>query len=161
AILPATLTVCAGATARFTNTVSGPVGGEPYTVIWSGPNGFSQVNSGLANGGQSVIVIANAQAVNAGTYTAIVTNRFGCTNTCAATLTVTPNPTCTITPAGPFCTATVNTHTSAVLPADGTVTHSWSITGNGTIQGSTTGASVSVLAGAAGTYTLTDNITRD
>ncbi|PYI80272.1 MAG: hypothetical protein DME26_21905, partial [Verrucomicrobia bacterium] len=87
--------------------------------------------------GASVSVLAGA----AGTYT-LTDNitRDTCPGTCSITVTVNPNPTCTITPAGPFCTGTVNTHTSAVLPAGGAVTHSWSITGNGTIQGSTTGA---------------------
>jgi len=37
----------------------------------------------------------------------------------------------------------------------------WTISGNGTIVGSTTGPTVTVTAGAAGTFTLTDNITRD
>jgi hypothetical protein len=48
------------------------------------------------------------------------------------------------------------------LPAGGVVTHSWTISGNGQIVGPIDGASVQVLAGAvAGSYTLTDNTTRD
>src|SRR5213592_199640 len=54
-----------------------------------------------------------------------------------------------------------HTYTSTVSPAGGTVTHSWTISGNGTIQGGTTGASVTVVATAAGSFTLTDTITRE
>src|SRR5439155_3899709 len=46
----------------------------------------------------------------------------------------------------------------------GAVTHNWSISGNGSISGSTTGASVSVTAGPianGSSFTLTDNITRN
>src|SRR5207249_6931062 len=53
------------------------------------------------------------------------------------------------------------TYTGPQRRAGPIVTHSWSISGSGTINGSTTGASVSVTAGASGSFTLTDNITRD
>src|SRR5204862_4796882 len=88
--------------------------------------------------------------------------RDGCPGTCNVTITVNPNPTCSIAPTAPVCTGTSATYTSTVSPAGGTVvTHAWTITGNGTIVGSTTGSSVVALAGAAGTFTLTDNVVRD
>jgi hypothetical protein len=157
-IAPPSTNVCAGSSATFTVTGSGPASGQPYDFIWSGPNGFTQVNSNVLT---ASITINNAQAADAGTYTARIFDSFGCSNTCTATLTVTPNPTCTISNPGPFCGGSTNVHTSTVLPAGGTVTHSWSISGDGTIQGSTTGASVTVVAGASGSYTVTDNVTRD
>src|SRR5207247_6642401 len=86
---------------------------------------------------------------------------FGCTSTCTATLAVNPNPTCNITGDTPVCAGTTHTYTSTVLPAGGTVTHSWTISGSGTINGAANGASVSVTAGASGSFTLTDNTTRD
>jgi len=150
-ILPATQTVCAGATATFTASATGQA--PPFTFKWTGPGGFTATGA--------TITINNAQAANAGTYTATVTDAFGCTSTCTAILVVTPNPTCAITGDTPVCAGTTHTYTSTVLPAGGTVTHSWSISGSGTINGSTTGASVSVTAGASGSFTLTDNVTRD
>src|SRR5437667_361239 len=150
-ILPATQTVCAGATATFTVSATGQA--PPFTFTWTGPGGFTATGA--------TITINNAQAANAGTYTAKVTDAFGCTSTCTAILVVTPNPTCAITGDTPVCAGTTHTYTSTVLPAGGTVTHSWSISGSGTINGSTTGASVSVTAGASGSFTLTDNVTRD
>src|SRR5260221_10827177 len=73
--------------------------------------------------------------------------RDGCPGVCSLTVNINPNPTCSISNPGPFCGLTTNTHTSTVLPAGGTVTHNWSITGSGTIVGSATGASVTVAAG--------------
>src|SRR5256885_10542951 len=50
-------------------------GAGPFTYTWSGPNGFASTNT--------TITITNAQAVNAGVYTATVTDRFGCVTTCS------------------------------------------------------------------------------
>ena len=162
AVVPATQTVCPGASASFTATGSGPVQAKPYTFTWTGPNGFAQTNANVLS---STITIANAQAANAGTYTATVRDAFGCINTCSGTLIVSPPPTCTITPTNAVNCVSTNVYTSTVNPAGGTVTHSWSISGSAcaTIQGSTTGASVTVVVNCpgGGSFTLTDNITRD
>ena len=131
-----------------------PAGGT-VTHSWSITGNGTIVGS---NTGSSVSVLAGA----AGTYT--LTDdiiRDGCPGQCTEEVTVLPNPTCSISNPGPFCPGSTNTHTSTVLPAGGTVTHSWSIIGNGEISGPTTGATVTVIAGAAGTYTVTDNILRD
>jgi len=86
----------------------------------------------------------------------------GCPGVCSKVVTVNPNPTCAISGQTPVpCNQRTNVYTSTVTPAGGTVTHSWSITGSGTILGSTTGASVTVVAGGSGSFTLTDVITRD
>src|SRR5439155_8205736 len=69
--------------------------------------------------------------------------------------------TCNITGASPVCGGTTHTYSSTLLPAGGTITHNWSIDGNGTINGAKDVPSVSVTAGASGSFTLTDNITRD
>jgi hypothetical protein len=76
-------------------------------------------------------------------------------------VTINPKPTCSVSGATAVCGGTTNSYTSTVLPAGGTVTHSWSISGDGTITGPKDGPSVRVIAGASGTFTLTDNITRD
>jgi hypothetical protein len=145
--------VCGGTTNVHTSTVS-PAGGT-VTHNWSITGNGTIVGSTT---GPSVTVIAGAS----GSYT-VTDNitRDGCPGVCSVTVTVIPNPTCVIAPVGPVCGGTTNVHTSTVSPAGGTVTHSWSITGNGTIVGSTTGSSVTVIAGASGSYTLTDNIVRD
>jgi hypothetical protein len=78
------------------------------------------------------------------------------------TITVDPLPTCLITGADPLCAgATGNSYGATVSPSGGTVTYAWSILGNGSIVGSTTGSSVSVTAGATGSFTLTLNGTRN
>jgi hypothetical protein len=89
-LTPATQTVCAGAPAIFRASSIGPEAGAPVTFNWIGPNGFT------ASG--PTITINNAQAANAGIYTATITDQFGCSSTCQATLVVNPNCTaCTIT----------------------------------------------------------------
>jgi hypothetical protein len=88
----------------------------------------------------------------------------GCyTNFCTFTVTVNPIPTCTIAGLNAVCSGSTNTYTSTVLPAGGTVTHLWTIGGDGTISGSNTDATVSVIASPCtdGTFTITDNITRE
>ena len=77
------------------------------------------------------------------------------------TETFNPNPTCTIRGLIPLPAYSTNVYTSAVSPPGGTVTHNWTVVGNATIVGSTTGSSVTVVAGAHGSFTLTDRITRD
>src|SRR5881394_3972624 len=153
-IAPGTLTVCDGSPASFTGT---PTGTGPFTFAWrKGCPGAGAVLSTSAT-----LSFASAKLSDAGCYELTVTDAFGCITTCQATLTVNPNPTCNITGDTPVCPGSTHTYTSAVSPSGGTVVHSWSISGSGTINGSTTGASVSVTAGASGSFTLTDNITRD
>lgn len=72
------------------------------------------------------------------------------------TLTAKVPPTCNIT-GGP--TTVCANSTGHAYQATGGGTYAWSIQGNGAIDGSNTGASVSVDAGASGTYTLTVTVT--
>src|SRR5207253_5517196 len=109
----------------------------------------------------ATLTIPSAQPSDSGCYELTVTDAFGCTTTCQATLTVTPSPSCSVTGDHPVCARTAHTYTSTVLPAGGAVTHSWSISGSGTINGLTTGGSVSVTAADPGAFILNDNITGD
>jgi len=84
-VSPPTNLVCAGSPASFTVTASGS---GPFTYSWSGQNGFSSTDK--------TITIANAQAVNAGLYTATVTDLFGCPTTSSGTLMLIPRFTNTI-----------------------------------------------------------------
>ncbi|MEJ8758051.1 T9SS type A sorting domain-containing protein [Pontibacter sp. H259] len=80
-------------------------------------------------------------------------------------------PTCAITPATAVCTTATTAYTATSDVAD--ATYKWSITGNGTIVGAAldgtktivatggaTSTSVSVLAGAPGSYTLSVEISK-
>src|SRR6266568_2336081 len=146
-----TLTVCEGAQASFTASATG----TGLTYCWK--KGCPGAGACLSTA--ATLTFPAAQPSDTGCYELTVTDAFGCTTTCQATLTVTPSPSCSVTGDHPVCARTTNTYTSTVLPAGGAVTHSWSISGSGTINGSTTGGSVSVTAGDPGSFILTDNIT--
>jgi hypothetical protein len=135
-------TVCPTASGTLTATVTGSTA-TPFTFAWTGPGGFTST--------------ANPITVSAvGTYNVTVTDANGCVGTGSGTLANFPTPTCSIS--GPTTVNVGETHTYS--NADATEANSWSITGDGSIVGSTTGSSVSVLAGnVTGSYTLTDNIT--
>ncbi len=145
--------VCGGSTNQHTSTVL-PAGGT-VTHSWS-ISGDGTISGSTT--GASVSVIAGAS----GSYTVTDNiSRNGCLSSCQKTVTVNPNPTCSINGPAAVCAGSTNEHTSTVLPAGGTVTHSWSISGDGTISGSATGATVSVIAGTSGSYTVTDNNSRN
>src|SRR5262245_30865324 len=144
-IAPASQALCAGGSATFTASSTGPVAGGPFTFAWSGPNGFTATGPS--------ITINNAQAANAGTYTATITDQFGCTSTCTATLVVNPNPTCTIAPATQaICVGASASFTATVSSGTAPFTITW--TGPNGFTGS--GPSITInnaqLANA-GTYT--------
>ena len=76
------------------------------------------------------------------------------------TLTVNPTPSCAISgDISVFAGSTNNSYTSTSNPSDN-VLHFWSVSGNGTITGSTTGSTVTMDATSSGTFTLTDAISR-
>ncbi|MGZ3887067.1 MAG: HYR-like domain-containing protein, partial [Flavisolibacter sp.] len=71
-------------------------------------------------------------------------------------ITVNPVPPCSISGPNNICPGSTNTYSAT----SGMSTYIWTITGNGTISGSSTGQTVSVVAGAScGSYTLTVTIT--
>ncbi len=69
--------VCAGGTVNLNS-------GTGASYAWTGPNGFT---SALQNP-----VISNAQLINGGTYTVVVTGSNTCTNSANTTVTVNANP---------------------------------------------------------------------
>src|ERR1019366_7882187 len=147
--------VCGSSTNIYTTTVLPAAGTVTHSWAITGDGTISGSTTGA-----SVTVIAGS-ATGTFTVTDSIT-RNGCPGQCQDTVTVNENPTCTIAGPSPVCGGTTNTYTTTVQPAGGTVTHSWAITGDGTISGSITGASVTVIAGSAtGTFTVTDSITRD
>jgi len=156
-------TICQGGSATFTSTVTADARGpNPVTICWQ----KGCPGSGACLSSTASLTINNAQPSDSGCYTITVTDSFGCVTSCQANLTVNPTPSCTLAGPTQICPGSTHTYTSTVSPSGGTVTHAWSITGNGTITGSTTGSSVSVTAGAAApgtcsSFTLSDSVTRN
>ena len=115
-----------------------------YTYNWEGPNAFSSTEEDPS--------IANVTLAAGGTYTVTITDANGCTGTDATTVVVNANPVCTINGPSAVC---ANTTGHVYSGPAGMSTYSWSISGNGSIPGATTGQNVTVDAGTAGSYTLT------
>jgi hypothetical protein len=119
--------VCTGFTTSFCATA----GMSSYA--WTGPGGFSGSNQ--CTGAIGV----------AGEYTVIITDANGCADTCSRTLTVFPQPACSITGDDSVCTG----FTTSFCATAGMSSYAW--TGPGGFNGSNqcTGA-----IGAAGEYTV-------
>ena len=109
-----------------------------------------------ATGGSA---LAGTTALTTGTYYVSQTSAQGCQSArTAVTVTVNTNPTCSITGSDTVCP---NSTTSYTAPA-GMDTYAWSVSGNGTISGSSTGASVSVISATncPGSFTLSLTVTK-
>jgi plastocyanin len=88
--------------------------------------------------------------------------RNGCPGQGTRLLTVNENPLVSVSGSDPVSPGSAgNVYSAAVLPAGGTVTYGWLISGNGSIVGLSTGSTVSVTAGATGSFMLTLNATRN
>jgi hypothetical protein len=87
-----------------------------------------------------------------------VTDANGCTASGSGTLTLIPAPNCTVVGDHSVCSGSVG-HVYHVTSNQGGPTFSWAISGNATIIGTTTDSTVTVNAGAAGTYMLTVTVT--
>ncbi|MFZ5430168.1 MAG: PKD-like domain-containing protein, partial [Bacteroidota bacterium] len=91
-------------------------------------------------------------AMNGYRYRVTVTGKCGQAQS-IATLTVKPLPICSITGNNNVCPSSTNTYSA---PNQAGYTYNWTISGNATISGGTSGQTVSVLAGpTCGSYTLT------
>jgi len=140
--------VCEGSTLILT----GPDGMDHYT--WTGPKVFYSNE-------QSPTVSSSATPAMAGTYTLTVRDANGCEDSTTTIVTVYPLPDCTITAPNSVCES--GSDTASVTGGTG-YTYDWSISGNGSIDGSTTGSSVNFTAGdyASGTsLTLEVTVTSD
>ena len=152
--------VCQNEVATLTANVTGGTG--TYAYEWrSSPNG---INAWTAIPGMTGNTFSPTTSITGIFYFQVYLNPSHpeCNNTSSATFTFTINaiPSCTLSgPAHVLPGSTNNTFTSTVNPLDN-ITHAWSISGNGTITGLNTGTDVTVTAGATGTFTLTDNISR-
>ena len=126
------------------SSYSGPTNMTTYS--WSvspglqivGPNNTAPVNVTTVAPGPQLLTL-NATWLS------------GCVSQCSKLINVTPTPPCEITGVTSVTAGTANNQYTA--PA-GLTSYSWSVTGNGAIDGSTTGSSVNITAGTAGEFTL-------
>jgi hypothetical protein len=126
-------------------TYSGP--SNMLTYSWLATPGLT-ING--SNTGATVSITASAPGPQILTLNA--TGSAGCTSQCTKSINVNPVAPCSITGASNVTTGTTNNQYTA--PAN-LSSYSWSISGNGSIVGSNTAATVNVTAGAAGSLTLT------
>jgi len=178
--------VCSGGSTTYTYSVTNP-GGVPLTVNVVDDNGtpgntaddFSPFDStGSSTGGQFPANTTFALApqatktctITVNNLTSSITNSISVTGTSSggtqltcsssATVTVNPTPSCSIT--GPTSPCAGATNLSYSSTGSNIASHSWSFTSNtsgASFVGGTTGSSVTVNAGAAGSYTLRDDVT--
>ena len=163
------VTICQGGNYSYLVTTSYPLNVLSYQwKKWITPGLWVNVTDGGAVSGSTTanLVFTNATPAESGQYKVTVvfhSSGADCNVTSDSrnrTLTVNPTPSCLISGnSSVFAGSTNNLYTSTPNPSDN-VTHSWAISGNGTIVGSLTGSTVSVNATGAGTFTLTDNISR-
>ncbi|UCB52423.1 MAG: T9SS type A sorting domain-containing protein [Candidatus Zixiibacteriota bacterium] len=134
--------VCAGFDASFTAVALD--GTPPYTYEWSGPAGFTATTA--------TIDIADAQPANAGNYQVIMTDAFGCVDTCNQDLTVHPKPNCQVTPDGDaVCAGSDASFTANVTEGTPPFTYDW--TGPGGFSGTAATIDITDAQSAdAGTY---------
>jgi len=121
--------VCSGATINFTNL---PVAA---TYTWSGPNGFA---SAIQNPS-----IVNSTTLMSGVYTIAATYSSGCVQILTNTISVTVNPTPTLS----VSNSTICSGTSGSLIASGASTYTWN-------PGALIGNSVSITPLATTVYTV-------
>jgi hypothetical protein len=141
-------TVCSGSAG---NSYSGP-SGAGLSYGWT-----------LTDGDAAIIGPSNQQSVsvtagNSASFTLnlAVSNSAGSTN-CTKTVVVNPKPSSEINGSDSVCELSTGNVYSG--PPGAGLTYHWSISGNGTIVGSPTGQSVSVSAGATGSFLLTLRVT--
>ncbi|MCK6694608.1 MAG: hypothetical protein L6Q97_21235, partial [Thermoanaerobaculia bacterium] len=124
--------------------------------IYSAPGGMDAYSWNLVGSG-SITSPTNGSSVTvtAGTsdyYLYVtITDDNGCISNCFDATPVKPSPTCSVGGPSSVCgNSTGNVHT---VTTDG-LSYTWGISGDGTITSPTNGASVTVTAGASGSYTV-------
>jgi hypothetical protein len=129
---------------NITNTYSGPANMLAYS--WTATPGLT-----ISGSNTSASISVSTSTPGPQVLTLNATGAGGCISECTKTINVKPIPPCSITGSSNVTGTSNNQYTA---PAN-LSSYSWSISGNGSIVGSTTGATVDVSAGAAGSFTLT------
>ncbi len=148
---PQSLTVLPGQSAVFTVTAGGSA---PFSYQW-----YYNTNSLLANATSDTLTLSNVQPGAAGTYSVVVTNLIGFTNSDYAILTVNTNPVAPSFTSQPVSqivltggTATFN----ATAVGTATISYQWNKNGLPVVNAtSATLTLTNVQPAAAGSYTLT------
>ena len=146
---PANQAVCAGSSASFTSTATGS---PAPTIQWQVSTDGGATFLNVANATNNTYTLATSGSDNAKQYRAQFSNVCGVVASAAATLTVNALPTGSISGADAVCASATGNVYSGPAGLNG---YRWSVTGSATLSGSTTAQSVSVNAGASGTFTLT------
>jgi uncharacterized repeat protein (TIGR01451 family) len=146
---PTNKTVCAGNSVSFAATATGT---PALTVQWqvSTDGGATFVN--VPNATSTTYTFATSGTDNAKQFRAQFANTCATIASAAATLTVNALPVCSISGADALCASSLN---NTYFGPAGLAAYRWSVTGSATLSGATNGPSVTVNAGASGTFTLT------
>lgn len=131
-------------------TVSDATCSPIYNYTWKIVSADPTLNVSIASPNSCTSAI---NTTGYGTVTLRLVGRKGvCADSCTTTITVKPKPGCSITGSGSVTPISTTTYTG---PADAT-TYQWSVSGNASIEGSSTSRNVQVKASAScGTFTLT------
>jgi hypothetical protein len=132
--------LCAGSTLTLTSNYTNPTNSDVYQ--WSGSLGFT---SALPNPS-----IANVSTQNAGTYTLLVANEYGCTSAATVIATVNPTPN-TVILSNTTCSGGLANLSLSVPNAGLGASYAWSGTGVGTGNSQT----VNGLSAGSQTYSVT------
>src|SRR6185369_13940135 len=159
--------VCQGTNVTYTVTTEGEI---PVSYQWR-KNAVNLSNGGAYSGvTTSTLTITNATPAESGSYSVTVVfpitvpnNNGVSVTTCSETstlvrdLTVNASPTCSISPTVDVCPNSTVTYSA---PASMT-TYGWTVTGSGTISGSTSSQNLTVVAANScnSSYTLTLSVT--
>ena len=128
----------------------GITGGTPlYDIAWNGPGS----NDGSAPDQNSGYIITNLPG---GSYAVTVTDNNNCSQSTSVVVVENPVPVCAISGSDSLCMLSIG-NIYATTP--GLSGYAWSISGNATIVGPTTGSSVSVTAGVPGNANIAVTIT--
>jgi Immunoglobulin I-set domain len=147
-------TVCAGGTATFSTTASGP---GPFTFVWK--KGATVLNNGDLGGrvtittgaSTSSLSISNVQASDADTYTVEAT---GACSTAMQSATLTVNsPTSTSTPANQTVCQGTNASFSTTASGTGPFHYAWTVDGS-PFDGDNSSISVSTGSLSVGNHTV-------
>jgi uncharacterized repeat protein (TIGR01451 family) len=150
---PTNKIVCAGSSVSFAASASGsPTPGVQWQVSVDGGATFTNILGATS----STYTFTASLSDNGKQFRAQFTNTCGGATSTAAALTVNALPACAIAGADAVCANSSNDLYSG--PA-GMTAYRWSVSGSATISGATNAQSVSINAGASGSFTLTLSLT--
>jgi len=152
---PADQTVCAGTTANFSTTASGP---GPFTFVWK--QGATILNNGdlggrvtiTSGGGASTLSISNVQTSDAGTYTVEATGACS-TAMQSATLTVNAATTAT-TPADQTVCQGAMANFSTTASGTGPFTYQWKLDGTNIAGATNSSVAIDTTTVSVGGHTV-------